>query len=71
MKRIAAVVVLMVLAGVSIPLGAQIFMGSNSQKQAEKAATKEKKADLKSAKQKQKQMKKQQKQVQKAEHNKR
>jgi hypothetical protein len=71
MKRMATLLVMGLMgAALAMPASGQIFMGSNSQKQAEKAASKEKKSELKSAKKKQKQMRKQQKQVQKAEHRK-
>ena len=51
----------------SKPASAQIFMGPNSQKQAEKAARKEKKIELKNAKKQQKAMKKYAKAQRKAE----
>lgn len=70
MKRIVAVVLLLLSSALSIPAHAQIFMGPNSQKQAEKAAKKERKIELKNAKKKQKAMRKYEKHEQKAEHRK-
>jgi hypothetical protein len=71
MKRIVTVVLLLIAASASsMPVRAQIFMGPNSQKQAEKAAKKEKKTELKSAKKKQKAMRKYAKHEQKLEHRK-
>jgi len=72
MKRILTVVLLLILTSAwSMPAHAQIFMGPNSQKQAEKAAKKERKQELKSAKKQQKAMRKYEKREQKAEHRKR
>jgi multidrug efflux pump subunit AcrB len=72
MKRIITVaLLLMVSSAWSTPAHAQIFMGPNSQKQAEKSAKKEKKTELKNAKKKQKAMRKYEKKEQKAEHRKR
>jgi len=72
MKRILTVVLLLILTSAwSTPAHAQIFMGPNSQKQAEKAAKKERKQELKSAKKQQKAMRKYEKREQKAEHRKR
>lgn len=72
MKRIFFVAVLLIVSWAwSMPAQAQIFMGPGSQKQAEKAAKKEKKTELKNAKKKQKAMRKYEKHEQKAEHRKR
>lgn len=72
MKRIVAVVLLLIVSSAwSMPAHAQIFMGPNSQKQAEKAAKKERKTELRNAKKKQKAMRKYEKHEQKAEHRKR
>ena len=71
MKRLFTFVLLLVLSCASLPSTAQIFMGPNSQKQAEKAARKEKKTELKNAKKQQKAMRKYEKREQKAEHRKR
>ena len=72
MKRILTVVLLLILTSAwSMRAHAQIFMGPNSQKQAEKAAKKERKQELKSAKKQQKAMRKYEKREQKAEHRKR
>lgn len=70
MKRIVTGVLLLLSLAVTKPAGAQIFMGPNSQKQAEKAAKKEHKTELKSAKKNQKAMRKYAKHEQKAEHRK-
>lgn len=70
MKRLIAVLLLIVGSALPTPVSAQIFMGPNSQKQAEKAAKKEKKTELKNAKKKQKAMTKYEKKEQKAEHRK-
>ena len=71
MKRIVTVFLLLLLTStLSMSLRAQIFMGPNSQKQAERAAKKEKKTGLKTAKKKQKAMRKYEKHEQKAEHRK-
>jgi hypothetical protein len=71
MKRIVTVVLLLIAASASsMPVRAQIFMGPNSQKQAEEAAKKEKKTELKSAKKRQKAMRKYAKHEQKLEHRK-
>lgn len=71
MKRIFAAALLLFLTPVlSMPASAQIFMGPNSQKQAEKAARKEKKTELKNAKKQQKAMRKYAKRELKAEHRK-
>lgn len=72
MKRIITVVLVLILSSaLTMPARAQIFMGPNSQKQAEKAARKEKKTELKNAKKKQKAMRKYEKREQKAEHRRR
>jgi hypothetical protein len=72
MKRIVTVVLVLLLSSaLATPASAQIFMGPNSQKQAENAAKKEKKTELKNAKKKQKAMRKYEKREQKAEHRKR
>ncbi|HXW91920.1 MAG TPA: hypothetical protein VEK33_15340 [Terriglobales bacterium] len=72
MKRAVTVVLMLLLSSaLTTPAPAQIFMGPNSQKQAEKAANKEKKAELKNAKKKQKAMRKYEKREQKAERRKR
>jgi multidrug efflux pump subunit AcrB len=72
MKQIVTVVLLLIVSSAwSMPATAQIFMGPNSQKQAEKAAKKEKKTELKNAKKQQKAMRKYEKREQKAEHRKR
>ena len=72
MKRIVTVVLLLLLASAAaMPASAQIFMGPNSQKRAQKAAKKEKKTEFKNAKKKQKAMRKYAKREQKAEHHKR
>jgi hypothetical protein len=72
MKRVVTVVLVLLLSSALMtPTHAQIFMGPNSQKQAEKAAEKEKKAELKNAKKKQKAMRKYEEREQKAEHRKR
>jgi hypothetical protein len=70
MKRIVALALLLTGSAVMVPAHAQIFMGPNSQKQAEKAAKKEKKTEFKNAKKKQKAMRKYEKKEQKAEHRK-
>lgn len=71
MKRIITTALLLLLASaLSVPASAQIFMGPNSQKQAEKAARKEKKTELKNAKKQQKAMRKYAKRELKAEHRK-
>lgn len=71
MKRFFTLILLALIFAASMPAAAQIFMGPNSQKQAEKAAKKEKKTELKNAKKKQKAMRKYEKREQKAEHRKR
>ncbi|HTZ97754.1 MAG TPA: hypothetical protein VMB18_15235 [Terriglobales bacterium] len=71
MRRIVTnVLVLIATFTLVMPAGAQIFMGPNSQKQAEKAAKKEKKTELKTAKKRQKAMRKYAKHEQKLEHRK-
>lgn len=67
MRRIVTVVLVLLLSSALTPASAQIFMGPNSQKQAEKAAKKEKKTELKNAKKRQKTMRKYEKREQKAE----
>jgi len=68
MKRVVTVVLVLLLSSaLTTPVPAQIFMGPNSQKQAETAAQKEKKTELKNAKKKQKAMRKYEKREQKAE----
>jgi len=72
MKRVVTVVLVLLLrSALTTPAPAQIFMGPNSQKQAEKAAKKEKKTEIKNAKKKQKAMRKYEKREQKAERRKR
>jgi len=70
MKKILALTLLVFTSALAMPASAQIFMGPNSQKQAEKAAKKEKKTEFKNAKRKQKAMRKYAKREQKAEHHK-
>jgi hypothetical protein len=65
MKRIAAFILLVALAG-SMSATAQIFMGPNSARQAQKAAKKQQKAQNKAAEKQRKAMKKYQKTQQKA-----
>jgi nitrate reductase cytochrome c-type subunit len=72
MKRVATVVLVLLLSSVLTTLThAQIFMGPNSQKQAEKAAEKEKKTQLRNEKKRQKAMRKYEEREQKAERRKR
>jgi len=72
MKRAVTVVLVLLLNSALTTLApAQIFMGPNSQKQAEKAAKKEKKAELQNTKKKQEAMRKYEKREQKAERHKR
>jgi hypothetical protein len=72
MKRVVTVgLVLLLSSALTTPTPAQIFMGPSSQKQAEKAAEREKKTELKNARKKQKAMRKYEKREQKAERRKR
>ena len=70
MKQFVTLLLLLSLSCASLRATAQIFMGPNSGKQAQKAAKKEKKTEFKNAKKQQKAMRKYEKREQKAEHRK-
>ena len=66
MKRIPAILLLVALSFASIPLNAQIFMGPDSTRQAQKAAKKTQKAQEKLARKQQKALRKEAKAQRKA-----